>query len=46
MLKAGSPIKLLADWCGTSVAMIEQTYSHAHEDHEAMRRVFLQFSAR
>jgi integrase len=45
MLKAGCPIKLLADLCGTSVKMIEETYSHAHDDHEAMRRLFLQFSA-
>jgi len=45
MLKASCPIKLLADLCGTSVAMIEETYSHAHDDHEAMRRLFLQFTA-
>jgi integrase len=45
MLTAGCPIKLLADLCGTSVAMIEKTYGHAHDDHESMRRLFLQFSA-
>ena len=44
MLKAACPIKLLADLCGTSVAMIEETYSHAHDDHGAMRRLFLQFT--
>jgi integrase len=44
MLLAGCPIKLLADLCGTSVLMIERTYSHAHDDHEAMRKLFLQFS--
>jgi integrase len=45
MLKAACPIKLLADLCGTSVNMIEKTYSHAHEDLAAMRRLALQFSA-
>ena len=45
MLKTGCPIKLLADLCGTSVAMIEGTYSHAHDDRQAMRRLFLQFTA-
>jgi integrase len=44
MLTRGCPIKLLADLCGTSVAMIERTYSHAADDLHAMRRVFLQFS--
>jgi hypothetical protein len=44
MLTAGCPIKILADLCGTSVAMIEKTYSHAHDDLTAMRRLFLQFS--
>ncbi len=44
MLKKGCPIKLLADLCGTSVVMIEKNYSKAHDDHHAMRRLFLQFS--
>ena len=44
MLTAGCPIKLLADWCGTSVKMIEETYSHAHDDLQAMRRMFMQFN--
>jgi integrase len=45
MLTAGCPIKLLADWTGTSVLMIEKAYSHAHDDHAAMRRLHDQFSA-
>jgi integrase len=45
MLVAGCPVKLLADLCGTSVKMIEETYSHAHDDLQAMRRLFMQFSA-
>jgi integrase len=44
MLTAGCPIKVLADLCGTSVKMIEETYSHAHDDLQAMRRLFMQFS--
>jgi integrase len=44
MLTAGCPIKILADLCGTSVAMIEKNYSHAHDDLRAMRQLFLQFS--
>jgi integrase len=44
MLMAGCPVKVLTDLCGTSVAMIEKTYSHAHDDLRAMRRLFLQFS--
>jgi integrase len=44
MLTAGCPIKVVADLCGTSVNMIEQTYSHAHDDLQAMRRLFLQFN--
>jgi integrase len=44
MLNAGCPIKVLADLCGTSVKMIEETYSHAHDDLLAMRRLFLQFN--
>jgi integrase len=44
MLAGGCPIKVLADLCGTSVAMIEKTYSHAHDDLHAMRRLFLQFN--
>lgn len=44
MLKAGCPIKMLADLCGTSVAMIEKTYSHAADDRQAMRRLFLQYT--
>jgi integrase len=44
MLGRGVPIKILADWCGTSVAMLERTYSHIHDDLQAMRRLFLQFS--
>ena len=44
MLKASCPIKLLADLCGTSVYQIEKTYSHAHDDMLAMRRLFLQFN--
>lgn len=45
MLKASCPVKLLADLCGTSVKMIEETYSHVHDDLQAMRRLFLQFNA-
>jgi integrase len=45
MLHAGCPIKVLADLCGTSVKMIEQTYSHAHDDLGAMRRLFVQFNS-
>jgi integrase len=45
MLKAACPIKLLADLCGTSVLQIEKTYSHAHEDLEAMRRLAMHFNA-
>jgi len=45
MLLAGCPIKILADLCGTSVAMIEKNYSHAHDDLDAMRGLFLQFSS-
>jgi integrase len=44
VIAAGAPIKLVADLCGTSVKQIEQTYSHAHDDHESMRRLFLQFT--
>ena len=44
MLGRGCPIKLLADLCGTSVKMIEKVYSHVHDDHVAMRRLFLQFA--
>ncbi len=44
MLTAGCPIKILADWCGTSVAMIEKNYSHAHDDLHAMRLLFNQFN--
>lgn len=44
MLKAGCPIKILADLCGTSVGMIEKNYSKVHDDHLAMRRLFLQFT--
>jgi integrase len=44
MLAKGCPIKVLADLCGTSVAVIESTYSHAHDDLAAMRRMFDQFS--
>jgi integrase len=45
MLLAGCPIKLLADLCGTSVVMLERVYSHAHDDQEAMRKLFLHFSS-
>jgi integrase len=44
MLTRGCPIKVLADWCGTWVAMIEKTYSHAHDDHQAMLRLHRQFN--
>jgi integrase len=44
MLAQGVPIKILADWCGTSVNMLEHTYSHIHDDLQAMRRLFLQFN--
>jgi integrase len=44
MLGRGVPIKILADWMGTSVAMLEKTYSHIHDDLQAMRALFLQFS--
>lgn len=44
MLTAGCPIKIVADLCGTSVKMIEATYSHGHEDLLAMQRLFIQFS--
>jgi integrase len=45
MLAEGVPVKILADWCGTSVVMLERTYSHIHDDLQAMRRLFLQFTA-
>jgi hypothetical protein len=35
---------MLADLCGTSVTVIESTYSHVHDDLAAMRRIFDQFS--
>ena len=44
MLQAGCPIKILADLCGTSVCMIEKNYSKVHDDHLAMRRLYLQFT--
>jgi integrase len=45
MLLARCPVKLLADLMGTSVKQIEATYSHAHDDLEAMHRLFEQFTA-
>jgi integrase len=44
MLMKGVPIKVLADWMGTSVGMLEKTYSHIHDDLKAMRTLFLQFT--
>jgi integrase len=44
VLAQGVPIKVLADWCGTSVVMLERTYSHIHDDLQAMRSLYLQFS--
>lgn len=44
-LAQGCPIKVLADLCGTSVAMIERHYGHAHDDLPAMYRLFLTFAA-
>ncbi len=46
MLLAGVPVKVLADWCGTSVAMLERTYSHIHDDLPAMRQLFLKFNGK
>jgi hypothetical protein len=46
MLEAGCPIKVLADLCGTSAAMIERNYSHLHADLEALHRLFERFSGR
>lgn len=40
-IKKGKPIKLVADLCGTSTAMIEKHYSHASADHKAMREFYL-----
>jgi len=37
----GKPIKLIADLCGTSVAMIERHYCHASADRAAMRKAYL-----
>jgi integrase len=44
MILARCPVKLLADLMGTSVKQIEATYSHAHDDLDAMHQLFLQFS--
>jgi integrase len=44
MLLRGVPIKILADWCGTSVNMLEKVYSHIHDDLQAMRKLFMQFN--
>ncbi len=44
MMTKGAPILLVANLCGTSVKQIERTYSHLHSDHDAMMRLFLQFS--
>ncbi len=43
MLLAGTPIKILADLCGTSVQEIERTYGHGHDEDDTMRRLALRF---
>lgn len=42
-LLTGRSIKVCADLCGTSVAMIERTYGHLQIDSMAMRRMWLSF---
>lgn len=44
MLLKGVPIKVLADWCGTSVRMLEKNYSHIHDDFASMRELFMKFN--
>lgn len=44
-LLAGGSIKVLADLCGTSVEMIEKTYSHISEDMGRMRELMMQTAA-
>ncbi len=43
MLLAGTPIKILADMCGTSVQEIERTYGHGHDEDDTMRILALQY---
>lgn len=40
-IKRGTPIKLVADLCGTSVLMIERHYSHLLSDTQAMYAAYL-----